>query len=98
MDTELMKYLDEKFNKMDEKFNKVNENFNKMDEKFNKMDKNFIEIKLELSEFRAENHNDIQSLYTAVGELQGNVEEMQCDTSYIAAKALLYKKPPKFTK
>jgi archaellum component FlaC len=84
MDTELLNYLDEKFNRIDEKFNKI--------------DKNFDEIKMELSEFRAENHNDIQSLYTAVGELQGNVEEMQYDTSYIAAKTLLHKKPPKFSK
>jgi archaellum component FlaC len=84
MDTELLNYLDEKFNRIDEKFNKI--------------DKNFDEIKMELSEFRAENHNDIQSLYTAVGELQGNVEEMQYDTSYIAAKTLLHRTPPNFSK
>ncbi|WP_110954481.1 hypothetical protein [Anaerosinus massiliensis] len=81
MDTELMKYLDEKFNKIDAKFDKLE----------TKIDA----IQQDLKEFRVETHNDIKSLYTIVGELQGNIEEMQYDTSYIAAKTLL-KKMPKF--
>jgi hypothetical protein len=49
-------------------------------------------IQKELSEFHAEAQGNAESLYTVTGELQGHIEDLQCDTSYLAAKSFLRNK------
>jgi len=39
--SELVEYLDNKFNKIDDKFDKIDDKFDKIDDKFNKIDDKF---------------------------------------------------------
>lgn len=43
----------------------------------------------DLAEFRTESNNNYRSLYKIAGELQGDIEEIQCDSQYIAMKRML---------
>ena len=59
--SELVEYLDGKFNtidgkfeRVDEKFNKVDERFDKVDEKFNKVDERFDKVEEELGGIKGE--------------------------------------------
>ena len=73
--SELVEYLDKKFNNIDDKFNNIDDKFNNIDDKFSQIDgkfdvvsqKNFnIDEKLERLEANKADKSDIDNLLGAV--------------------------------
>lgn len=63
--------------------------FDEIDRQFKKIDKRFDTMESKLDEMHTESKSNYESLYTIVGELQGDIKELQCDAEYIAMKKMI---------
>lgn len=73
----------------EELLNQILHAVNSHTKRFDEIDRRFDTLESKLDEMHTESKSNYESLYTIVGELQGDIEELQCDAEYIAMKKMI---------